>query len=51
LSFEENRGQTDARVKFLARGRGYTIYLTSTEAVLKLANRHRTPPRGMEYGR
>jgi hypothetical protein len=36
LSFEENRGQTDARVKFLARGRGYTLFLTSTEAVLKL---------------
>ncbi len=36
LSFEENRGQTDARVKFLARGRGYTVFLTATEAVLKL---------------
>src|SRR5580704_13918948 len=36
LSFEENRGQTDARVKFLARGRGYTLFLTATDAVLKL---------------
>ena len=36
LSFEENRGQTDARVKFLARGDGYSLFLTSTEAVLKL---------------
>src|SRR5208283_2837952 len=36
LSFEENRGQTDPRVKFLARGGGYALFLTSTEAVLKL---------------
>ena len=36
LSFEANRGQTDARVKFLSRGRGYTLYLTPTEAVLAL---------------
>lgn len=36
LSFEENRGQTDARVKFLARGGGYSLFLTPTEAVLKL---------------
>jgi hypothetical protein len=36
LSFEENRGQTDARVKFLARGSGYALFLTPTEAVLKL---------------
>ena len=37
LSFEENRGQTDARVKFLARGGGYSLFLTPTEAVLKLS--------------
>ena len=36
LTFEENRGQTDARVKFLSRGNGYALFLTSTEAVLKL---------------
>jgi hypothetical protein len=36
LSFEENRGRTDARVKFLARGAGYSVFLTPTEAVLKL---------------
>ena len=36
LSFEENRGQTDSRVKFLARGGGYSLFLTPTEAVLKL---------------
>src|SRR5208283_1141686 len=36
LSFEENRGQTDPRVKFLSRGNGYSLFLTSTDAVLKL---------------
>jgi hypothetical protein len=36
LSFEENRGQTDARVKFLARGSGYGLFLTATDAVLEL---------------
>ncbi len=34
LSFERNQGQTDASVKFLARGQGYTLYLTAGEAVL-----------------
>jgi len=28
LTFEENQGQTDARVKFLARGSGYTVFLS-----------------------
>lgn len=36
LSFEANQGQTDASVKFLSRGRGYTLFLTPTEAVLSL---------------
>jgi hypothetical protein len=36
LSFEANQGQTDARVKFLARGQGYTLFLTPTETVLSL---------------
>ncbi len=36
LSFEANRGQTDARVQFISRGSGYTLYLTATEAVLTL---------------
>ena len=47
LSFEENRGQTDSRVSFLARGRGYVAYLSPTETVLKL----RVPkPRSVEGG-
>jgi hypothetical protein len=36
LRFEANQGQTDARVKFLARGDGYNHFLTPGEAVLSL---------------
>jgi hypothetical protein len=36
LSFEANRGQTDAQVEFLARGQGYALFLTPNEAVLSL---------------
>ena len=36
LSFEANQGQSDAQVKFLSRGSGYTLFLTSTDAVLLL---------------
>jgi uncharacterized repeat protein (TIGR01451 family) len=36
ISFEANRGQTDSRVKFISRGRGSTLFLTSSEAVLVL---------------
>jgi hypothetical protein len=36
LSFEANQGQTDSRVKFLAHGRGYSLFLTGNEAVLTL---------------
>jgi hypothetical protein len=34
LGFEANRGQVDRQVKFLSRGNGYALFLTSTEAVL-----------------
>jgi len=36
LSFEVNQGQTEAQVRFLSRGRGYTLFLTGDEAVLAL---------------
>jgi len=36
LSFEVNRGQSNAAVKFLARGAGYNLFLTPTETVLAL---------------
>ena len=42
LSFEINQGQMDPRVKFLSRGSGYSLFLTSNEAVLTL---HKGSPR------
>jgi hypothetical protein len=36
LSFEANNGQVDEAVRYLSRGNGYTLFLTSTEAVLSL---------------
>ena len=36
LRFEANQGQSDARVKFLARAHGYTLFLTANDAVLAL---------------
>jgi hypothetical protein len=39
LSFEPNRGQTDRRVRFLARGDGFALFLTKREAMLSLSGR------------
>ena len=36
LSFEANQGQTDARVKFVSRGPGYTMFLTGDGVALEL---------------
>lgn len=36
LRFENNRGQSSEQVRFLARGPGYSLFLTSGEAVLSL---------------
>lgn len=36
LTFEVNQGQTDERVRFLSRGRGYSLFLSESEAVLSL---------------
>jgi hypothetical protein len=44
LSFEANQGQADERVKFLSNANGYSLFLTSEEAVLVL-------PRGNKYSR
>jgi len=41
LRFEANQGQADARVRFLAHGGGYTIFLTDDDAVLAL---RKSPP-------
>ena len=34
LRFEANRGQADREVKFVSRGRGYSVFLTGSEAVV-----------------
>ena len=34
LAFEPNRGQSDPRVKFMARSQGLSLFLTATDAVL-----------------
>ncbi len=34
LAFEPNHGQFDPQVRFVSRGRGYTLFLTDTEAVI-----------------
>ncbi len=36
LAFEPNQGQTDPQVQYLARGRGYNLFITGQEAVLVL---------------
>ncbi len=45
LAFEENRGQTDSSVRFLAREPGFLLFLTDREAVVKLS-----PARGSSPG-
>ncbi len=45
LSFEANRGQTDASVQFLSRGSGYTLFLRPGEAVLALRSASLTTPK------
>ena len=50
MSFEENRGQTDDEVKFLARGAGYTVFLTATEAVFVLQKSEPPAARGPREG-
>jgi hypothetical protein len=46
LSFEENRGQSDARIKFLSQGSDYSILLAPSEVMLNVQSagkaRHRS---------
>lgn len=44
LYFETNLGQVDESVRFLARGPGYTLFLTPQEAVLALLRAPAEPP-------
>src|SRR5262249_31144273 len=46
LSFEANGGQTDPRVRYLARGNGYSLFLTDREAVLALRRKSTAKARG-----
>jgi hypothetical protein len=39
MLFQANAGQTDARVKFTARGAGYALFLTQTESVFVMSRR------------
>ncbi len=48
LSFERNQGQTNREVKFLSRGKGYTMFLTAREAVLALRQEIRTTRQSTE---
>ena len=41
LHFEGNEGQADPRIKFLSHGRGYGLFLTSTEALLSLSRQNK----------
>ena len=43
LAFERNDGQSDPQVKFLARGHGYTIFLTPSEMVVSPSGSSRAP--------
>ncbi len=43
LSFEENRGQAEAPVKFLSRGIDYSIQLTPSQVVLQLQSGRPVP--------
>src|SRR5437867_3079879 len=47
LAFEENRGQAQARVKFLTRGNGYVAFLTPTDVVLSLSEDRRQRSTGL----
>ena len=50
LIFEPNQGQSDAQVKFLARGDGYGLFLTANSAVLSLRQASNGKSRGAVLG-
>ena len=50
MAFEPNVGQTDERVRFLARGKGYAVFLTQDGATLSLAGRSNATPKVEEPG-
>jgi len=44
LSFEANQGQVDPQVKFTARGKGFSLFLTGSSAVLALTQGEAAKP-------
>jgi hypothetical protein len=46
MAFEKNHGQADDAVDFIARGTGYRVLLTRSEAVVNLARRSHGPAAG-----
>jgi hypothetical protein len=51
LSFEANLGQTDPQVDFLARGPGYTVFLTPSQMVLSLSRKSEHSRRSQHPGK
>ena len=51
LSFEPNLGQSDPRVRFLSHGAGYTLFLTSDEAVVSLRPGNRSTKSALQAER
>jgi uncharacterized repeat protein (TIGR01451 family) len=47
LAFEPNVGQTDARVRFLARGGGMTAFFSDTETAMVLSRAERRDPKAL----
>jgi hypothetical protein len=43
LAFEANQGQTDPQVKYMARGNGYTVFLTANDTVFALHSSSQAP--------
>lgn len=46
LAFEANQGQTDPQVKYIARGSGYTAFLTGNETVFAVSSEHASSAAG-----
>jgi Bacterial Ig-like domain (group 3)/MBG domain (YGX type)/Chitobiase/beta-hexosaminidase C-terminal domain/Bacterial Ig-like domain (group 1)/Beta-propeller repeat len=51
LSFEANQGQVNSKVRFLSRGKGYSIFLTDREAVLALRSSGSSKTPSSAHGR
>jgi hypothetical protein len=44
LAFEKNQGQTDSQVQYVARGSGYTAFLTASDTVLAVNSEQNSAP-------